>query len=186
MTYMEDLSLRLTAVEYLRILKCHYTSKELQSKTGVSITQLSRYAKGHVLPSLERAKKLITQFRGEIAMLTQDYLEDGEVINPVKLKFYVQRLALALAGSRVTKILIDKTSTRHIGLGVALSLELQTPLVIAEPLLTLKNGEIYFTTKKKVIKKNDSVIIVGAKNHIESLKRIVEHGRAEVVKIIDS
>src|SRR4030042_2699370 len=59
-THAEDLKLRLMTIELLRTAKYkrNITYRELASKTGLPVTVLSRYAKGHVLPNTIRAKQL--------------------------------------------------------------------------------------------------------------------------------
>jgi transcriptional regulator with XRE-family HTH domain len=53
-THAEDLKLRLMTIELLRTAKYkrNITYRELASKTGLPVTVLSRYAKGHVPKSL--------------------------------------------------------------------------------------------------------------------------------------
>jgi transcriptional regulator with XRE-family HTH domain len=52
-THAEDLKLRLMTIELLRTAKYkrNITYRELATKTGLPVTVLSRYAKGHVLPN---------------------------------------------------------------------------------------------------------------------------------------
>jgi len=59
-THAEDLKLRLMTIELLRTAKYkrNITYRELSAKTGLPVTVLSRYAKGHVLPNTTRAKEL--------------------------------------------------------------------------------------------------------------------------------
>jgi transcriptional regulator with XRE-family HTH domain len=59
-THAEDLKLRLMTIELLRTAKYkrNITYRELATKTGLPVTVLSRYAKGHVLPNTTRAKQL--------------------------------------------------------------------------------------------------------------------------------
>ncbi|MGD8545402.1 MAG: adenine phosphoribosyltransferase, partial [Candidatus Bathyarchaeota archaeon] len=59
-THAEELRLRLMTIELLRTAKYkrNFTYRELSSKTGLPVTVLSRYAKGHVLPNTARARQL--------------------------------------------------------------------------------------------------------------------------------
>ncbi|MEM2355743.1 MAG: helix-turn-helix domain-containing protein, partial [Candidatus Bathyarchaeia archaeon] len=59
-THAEELKLRLMTIELLRTAKYkkNITYRELSAKTGLPVTVLSRYAKGHVLPNTARAKQL--------------------------------------------------------------------------------------------------------------------------------
>ena len=52
-THLEKLKFRLMVVDLLKAAKDRYTYRELSSMTGLPVTVLSRYAKGHVLPSAE-------------------------------------------------------------------------------------------------------------------------------------
>lgn len=60
---LEEVKLRLRAVECLRTLKGVYTYKFLSRITGLSASVLSRYVRGHVLPSLDRSKALIAALK---------------------------------------------------------------------------------------------------------------------------
>ena len=57
-THAEDLKLRLLTIELLQAAKRQHTYRELSAKTGLPVTVLSRYAKGHVLPNVSRAREL--------------------------------------------------------------------------------------------------------------------------------
>ena len=57
-THLSDLKYRLMTIDLLRTAKRNYTYRELSSRTGLPVTVLSRYVKGHVLPSSGRARKI--------------------------------------------------------------------------------------------------------------------------------
>ena len=45
-------------IEQLKMAKTHYTYRQLSELTKLPVTVLSRYVKGHVLPSSNRAREL--------------------------------------------------------------------------------------------------------------------------------
>ncbi|MBS7613294.1 adenine phosphoribosyltransferase, partial [Candidatus Bathyarchaeota archaeon] len=57
-SHIQDLIFRMMTVDLLRIAKERFTYRELSQMVGLQITVLSRYVKGHVLPSTERAKSI--------------------------------------------------------------------------------------------------------------------------------
>ena len=57
-THLEDLKFRLMTINLLKTTKRMFTYRELSAKTGLPVTVLSRYVKGHVLPSSSRARKI--------------------------------------------------------------------------------------------------------------------------------
>lgn len=68
MKKIEKIKERLRAVALLQTAKKHKTYKELSEKTDLPVPSLSRYVKGHVLPSYERAKDLIALFRPKFTL----------------------------------------------------------------------------------------------------------------------
>ena len=58
-TRFDELQVQIRAVEFLRLMKELYSYQQLSEITGIPITVLNRYVKGHILPSLERAEELI-------------------------------------------------------------------------------------------------------------------------------
>jgi hypothetical protein len=78
-------------IELLRTAKrVPYTYRELSAKTGLPVTVLSRYAKGHVLPNAERAHQLwrtLTKLVGLQAELRRriHFNSDGYFNNKVNL-----------------------------------------------------------------------------------------------------
>jgi len=54
---------RISSVELLSTLKKSYSYKELSAILGLSAPILSRYVRGHVLPSPSRSDKFVAVFR---------------------------------------------------------------------------------------------------------------------------
>jgi adenine/guanine phosphoribosyltransferase-like PRPP-binding protein len=115
-THAEDLKLRLNTIELLRTAKKQFTYRDLSGKTGLPVTVLSRYAKGHVLPNTARAKQLWktliklvgleTELRRRIHFNDEGYFDNTWIIGNFNILRQAAHHALAaFAGRRVTKIL---------------------------------------------------------------------------------
>jgi adenine phosphoribosyltransferase len=135
-------------IELLRTAKYkrNITYRELSSKTGLPVTVLSRYAKGHVLPNTARAKQLwrvLTklvglepELRSRIKFDEDGYFDNTEIIGDFNILQQAANHALAnFAGKRVTKVL--------------------TAAADGIPLATIT---LYIP--KDILKKRDSVLIV--------------------------
>ena len=57
---------RISSVELLATLKENYSYRELSSILGLSAPILSRYVRGHVLPSASRSEKFVAVFREKL------------------------------------------------------------------------------------------------------------------------
>src|SRR5271170_859916 len=57
---------RISSVELLSTLKKNYSYKELSAILGLSAPILSRYVRGHVLPSPSRSDKFVAVFREKL------------------------------------------------------------------------------------------------------------------------
>ena len=182
-THAEELKLRLMTIELLRAAKKHYTYRELSSKTDLPVTVLSRYAKGHVLPNTERArrlwkilKKLVgleTELNRKIRFNKDGYFDNTWIIGDFNILRQAARHALTtFAGRRVTKILT--AAVDGIPLATMVADTLGVNLVIAkrskevgvpaflEETYVLSNSGVTMTlyVPKKAFKSRDSVLIV--------------------------
>jgi adenine phosphoribosyltransferase len=185
-THAEDLKLRLMTIELLRTAKYkrNITYRELASKTGLPVTVLSRYAKGHVLPNTARAKQLwrvLTKFvglepelRSRIKFEEDGYFDNTEIIGDFNILQQAANHALAnFAGKRVTKVLT--AATDGIPLATMVASALGVNLVIAkrgkevgvkafleETYVLGRDSGVTMTLyiPKEAIKKRDSVLIV--------------------------
>ncbi len=182
-THAEDLKLRLTTIELLRTAKRHFTYRELSSKTGLPVTVLSRYAKGHVLPNTERARQLWraltklvgldSELRRRIQFNEYGYFDNTHIIGDHGLLRQAAHHALsAFAGRRVTKVLT--AAVDGIPLATMVANSLGTSLVIAkwtkevgvpaflEETYVLRNSGVTMTLyiPKDAIRRRDSVLIV--------------------------
>jgi adenine phosphoribosyltransferase len=185
-THAEDLKLRLMTIELLRTAKYkrNITYRELASKTGLPVTVLSRYAKGHVLPNTARAKQLwrvLTrlvglepELRSRIKFDEDGYFDNTEIVGDFNILQQAANSALAnFAGKRVTKVLT--AAVDGIPLATMVSSALGVNLVIAkrnkevgvkafleETYVLGRDSGVTMTLyiPKEVIKKRDSVLIV--------------------------
>ncbi|MCW4008225.1 MAG: phosphoribosyltransferase family protein [Candidatus Bathyarchaeota archaeon] len=209
-THAENLKLRLMTIELLRTAKYkrNITYRELASKTGLPVTVLSRYAKGHVLPNTTRAKQLwrvLTkivglepELRSRIKFDEMGYFDNTEIIGDYNILQQAANYALAnFAGKRVTKILtaaVDGVPLATMvgnALGVNLVVakrnkEVGVKAFLEETYILGKDSGVTMTLyiPKEAIKKRDSVLIVDdmikSGETQEALVNLVKKARAEV------
>jgi adenine phosphoribosyltransferase len=185
-THADDLKLRLMTIELLRTAKYkrNITYRELASKTGLPVTVLSRYAKGHVLPNTTRAKQLWkvltklvgleTELRSRIKFDEDGYFDNTDIIGDFNIVEQAANHALAnFAGKRVTKILtaavdgIPLATMVANALGVNLIIakrnkEVGVKAFLEETYILGKDSGVTMTLyiPKDSVKKRDSVLIV--------------------------
>jgi len=182
-THAEDLKLRLMTIELLRTAKKQFTYRDLSSKTGLPVTVLSRYAKGHVLPNAERARllwrtltKIVglhVELRRRIQFNSDGYFNNTEIIGDYNILRQAAHHALAVfAGKRVTKVLTAAVDGIPLGTMVANSLgvnvviaklnkEVGVPAFLEETFVLKDSGVTQtFYVPRDVLKKRDSVLIV--------------------------
>jgi len=182
-THAENLKLRLMTIELLRFARKKYTYRKLSEKTGLPVTVLSRYAKGHVLPNISRAKdlwKILTklvaleaEIRRRIQFNKEGYFDNTWIIGDYNILRQASQHALAaFAGRRVTKVLTAAVDGIPLATMVADSLGVN--LVIAkhnkevgvkaflEETYVLKDSGVTMTLylPKEAIRRRDSVLIV--------------------------
>ncbi len=182
-THAEDLKLRLMTIELLRTAKRQYTYRELSAKTDLPVTVLSRYAKGHVLPNINRAKKLWKtlkklvgleiELRRKIHFNSDGYFDNTGIISNFNILRQAAHQALAtFAGKRVTRVLT--AAVDGIPLATMVSNQLGIDMVIAkrnkevgvpaflEETYALRDSGVTMTLyiPKNDIKRRDSVLIV--------------------------
>lgn len=209
-THAEDLKLRLMTIELLRTAKYkrNITYRELSSKTGLPVTVLSRYAKGHVLPNTTRAKQLWkvltklvgleTELRSRIKFDETGYFDNTEIVGDYNILQQAANHALAkFAGKRVTKILTAATDGVPIAtmvanaLGVNLILAKRNKEVGVKAFLDMtyvlgKDSGVTVTLfiPKDAFKKRDSVLIVDdmikSGETQEALAHLVKKAKAEI------
>ncbi|MEM3596736.1 MAG: phosphoribosyltransferase family protein [Candidatus Bathyarchaeia archaeon] len=184
-THVDELKFRLMTIEMLRTAKYkrNITYRELASKTGLPVTVLSRYAKGHVLPNTARARQLWkvltklvgleSELRNRIKFDEEGYFDNTDIIGDFTILQQAANHALAnFAGKRVTKVLT--AAVDGIPLATMVANALGVNLVIAkrgkevgvkaflEETYALRDSGVTMTLyiPKDSIKKRDSVLIV--------------------------
>jgi len=184
-THAEELKLRLMTIELLRTAKYkrNITYRELSSKTGLPVTVLSRYAKGHVLPNTARARQLWkvltklvgleTELRSRIKFDEDGYFDNTDIIGDFNILQQAANHALAnFAGKRVTKVLT--AAVDGIPLATMVANALGVNLVVGkrskevgvkaflEETYALRDSGVTMTLyiPKEAIKKRDSVLVV--------------------------
>lgn len=209
-THAEDLKLRLMTIELLRTAKYkrNITYRELSSKTGLPVTVLSRYAKGHVLPNTTRAKQLWkvltklvgleTELRNRIKFDETGYFDNTDIVGDYNILQQAANHALSnFAGKRVTKILTAATDGIPLAtmvanaLGVNLILAKRSKEVGVKAFLDVtyvlgKDSGVTVTLyiPKDAFKKRDSVLIVDdmikSGETQEALAQLVKRAKAEI------
>jgi len=185
-THAEELKLRLMTIELLRTAKYkrNITYRELASKTGLPVTVLSRYAKGHVLPNTARAKqlwKVLTklvgleaELRSRIKFDDDGYFDNTDIIGDFNILQQAANHALAnFAGKRVTRVLTAAVDGIPLATMVANSLgvniviakrgkEVGVKAFLEETYVLGRDSGVTMTLyiPKDAIKKRDSVLIV--------------------------
>jgi len=206
-THAENLKLRLMTIELLRTAKKQYTYRDLSSKTGLPVTVLSRYAKGHVLPNAERARllwrtltKMVglhVELRRRIEFNDEGYFDNTDIVGDFNILRQAAHHALAVfAGRRVTKVLTSAVDGIPLATMVASSLgvnlviaklnkEIGVPAFLEET-FALKDSGVTKTlyVPRDVLKRRDSVLIVDdmikTGEEMVALVNLVHKAKAEV------
>jgi adenine/guanine phosphoribosyltransferase-like PRPP-binding protein len=209
-THAEDLKLRLMTIELLRTAKYkrNITYRELASKTGLPVTVLSRYAKGHVLPNTTRAKQLWrvlnklvgleTELRSRIKFDETGYFDNTEIIGDFNILSQAANYALAnFAGKRVTKVITAAVDGVPLATMVANALgvnlivakrnkEVGVKAFLDETYILGKDSGVTVTLyiPREAIKKRDSVLVVDdmikSGETQEALVTLVRKAKAEI------
>ena len=209
-THAEELKFRLMTADLLRTAKKRYTYRELSTMTDLPVTVLSRYAKGHVLPNSERARRLWdllgkvvgleNELRGKISFNEEGYFDNTEIIGDNNILRQAADRALArFAGKRVTKVLaaavdgIPLATMVANALGIDLLIakrdkEVGVPAFLEETYVLGGSGvTVTLYLPKTALKRRDSVLIVD--DIVETgetqaaLVSLVNKARAEVAGV---
>jgi len=205
-----DLKYKLMVTELLNLAKNYYTYRELSQLIGLPETVLSRYVKGHVLPTIDRAvdinnklesiMRLESEIQRRIRFDDLGYFDNTKVISDTMLlERAVQQAVNKFAGQRVTKILTPETD--GIPLATLLANRLGVPLAIAKKTREIGVGEfieeVYIPSKsammmsyyvpRSMFRKGDCVLIVddviGSGETQRALIKIVRKAKAEVAGV---
>lgn len=141
-----DLKYKLMTIELLNLAKKTYTYRELSAIIHLPETVLSRYVKGHVLPTAERAEEinktlqkymsLEKELQGRIKFDDQGYFDNTSIItDTMLLERCVQFAVTKFAGKRINRVMT--AAVDGIPLATLLAHRLGVGLVVAK-----KNREI--------------------------------------------
>ena len=197
-------------IEMLNLAKSYYTYRELSQLIGLPETVLSRYVKGHVLPTIERAEsmnkilqkvlRLDAELQKRIKFDEYGYFDNTRIIgDTLFLERAVQYAMNKFAGKRITKIVT--AAVDGIPLATLLAHRLGVKLVIAKREREVGVREfiegIYIPSKTAVmmslyiprgaLKKGDCILIVDDvidKGEIQkALIKMAERAKAEITGI---
>lgn len=208
MSRVADVKTRTSSVELLATLKKSYNYKELSAILGLSAPILSRYVRGHVLPSASRSEKFIATFREKLLrkMVTDEVRvnPDGSYdISAVVSNIGLLRQIAKVVFSEFNIAAVDKVVTMEVD-GIPLAAEIagefNVNLAIARAERDLGVDEFleqkvvyspssvkYLYLPKAAMRKGEHVLIVddmvrsGAT--MEALTRMAEKAKAKVVGV---
>jgi adenine phosphoribosyltransferase len=195
-------------VELLATLKKSYSYKDLSSVLNLSPPILSRYVRGHVLPSAARSEKFIATFRekllrrmvlDEVKISTDGSYDISSVVSNVGLLRQIAKVVY----SEFSLVSVDRVITMEVD-GVPLATEVagefNVSLAVARDERDLGIQEFleqkavyspstvkYLYLAKSALRKGDHVLIVDdmvrSGTTIEALTILVERMRAKIVGI---
>ncbi len=208
MSRVADVKTRVSSVELLATLKKSYSYKDLSSVLDLSPPILSRYVRGHVLPSAARSEKFIATFRekllrkmifDEVRVSADGSYDISSVVSNVGLLRQIAKVVY----SEFSLVSVDRVLTMEVD-GVPLATEVagefNVSLAVARDERDLGVQDFleqkavyspstvkYLYLAKSAIKKGDHVLIVDdmvrSGTTIEALTVLVERMRAKIVGI---
>lgn len=115
-TRYEYLKKQIRSVEFLRLAKEVNSYQELMQLTGIPITVLNRYVKGHILPSPERAASILSKLekgydvtrhiKEKVPSDKGGFLDNTKIVgDTLLLRFIANQVVQTLAGRRVSRVL---------------------------------------------------------------------------------
>ncbi len=208
MSRVTEAKTRISSVELLATLKKSYSYKELCSVLGLSAPILSRYVRGHVLPSASRSEKFIATFRERLLTKTViDHVRitpDGSYdLSGVVSNIGLLRQVAKVVYSGFGLVPVDKVLTMEVDgipLAVEVAGEFNVNLAIARGEKDLGVEEFfeqkvvyspssvkYLYLPRNAIKKGEHVLIVDdmvrSGTTIEALAHLAERARAKIVGV---
>ncbi|TLX94658.1 MAG: adenine phosphoribosyltransferase [Thaumarchaeota archaeon] len=208
MSRVTDVKTRISSVELLATLKKSYSYRELSSILGLSAPILSRYVRGHVLPSASRSEKFIATFRERLLRkIVTDQVRitaDGSYdISGVTSNVGLLRQVAKVVYSEFSLVPVEKVLTMEVDgipLAVEVAGEFNVNLAVARAEKDLGVEEFfeqkvvyspssvkYLYLPKNAIKKGEHILVVDdmvrSGTTIEALARLAERARAKIVGI---
>lgn len=208
MSRVSDVKTRISSVELLAALKKNYSYKELSSILGLSAPILSRYVRGHVLPSASRSEKFIATFRERLLKkMVMDQVRatpDGSynIVNVISNIGLLRQIAKVVY-SQFSLLPVDKVLTMEVD-GIPIAVEVagefnvNVSVVRAERDIGIEefyeqkvvyspSSIKYFYLPKSALRKGEHVLIVDdmvrTGTTIEALTNIAEKARAKIVGV---
>ncbi|HME19216.1 MAG TPA: phosphoribosyltransferase family protein [Nitrososphaerales archaeon] len=208
MSRVSDVKTRISSVEVLATLKKSYSYKELSAILNLSAPILSRYVRGHVLPSAARSEKFIATFREKLlkkmimdeVRVTQDGSYDiSAVVSNVGLLRQIAKVVY----SEYSLVNVDKVVTIEVDgipLAVEVAAEFNVNLAVVRDERDLGVEEFieqkavynpstikYLYLPRSAIKKGEHVLVIDDMVRsgitIEALAKIVEKAKAKIVGV---
>jgi purine operon repressor len=205
-----DLKYKLMTIELLNLAKQRFTYRELSAMVHLPETVLSRYVKGHVLPTAERAEEINKTLQKYMSLdrelLERIHFDEGGYFDntaiigdTMLLERAVQHAVGKFAGKRVTKIMT--AAVDGIPLATLLAHRLGVGLLVAKKAREVGVREfieeIFVPPKTAVvlslfvprdaIKKTDCVLIVDdiidSGETQRAMMKIIQKAKAEVIGI---
>jgi len=208
MSRVAEVKTRISSVELLATLKKSYSYKELSAVLGLSAPILSRYVRGHVLPSAARSEKFIATFRDRL--LKKMILDSVRVsadgsydISGVVSNVGLLRQIAKVVYSQFSPVPVDKVVTMEVD-GIPLAAEVagefnvNLAVVRAERDLGVEefveqkavyspSTVKYLYLSRTAIRKGENLLIVDdlvrSGTTIEAMARIAERAKAKIVGI---
>ncbi len=205
-----DLKYKLMTIELLNLAKQRFTYRELSAMVHLPETVLSRYVKGHVLPTAQRAEEINKTLQRYMSLdkelLERIHFDDGGYFDntaiigdTLLMERAVQHAVGKFAGKRVTKIMT--AAVDGIPLATLLAHRLGVGLLVAKKAREVGVREfieeIFVPPKTAVvlslfvprdaIKKTDCVLIVDdiidSGETQRAMMKIIQKAKAEVIGI---
>ncbi|MCL5671987.1 MAG: hypothetical protein JRN73_02685 [Nitrososphaerota archaeon] len=208
MSRVADVKTRISSVELLATLKKSYSYKELSAVLGLSAPILSRYVRGHVLPSAARSEKFIATFREKIlrkmvmdaVKVTQDGSYDiSEVVNNIGLLRQIAKVVYSefnvAAVNRVVTMEVDGIPLAaevagefNVNLAVVRSeKELGVEEFVEQKAVYSPSSVKYLYLPRAAIRRGEHLLVVDdlvrSGTTIEALAGIAEKARAKIVGV---
>jgi len=208
MSRVAEVKTRISSVELLATLKKNYSYKELSASLGLSAPILSRYVRGHVLPSAARSEKFIATFRDRL--LRKMILDSVRVsadgsydISGVVSNVGLLRQIAKVVYSQFSPIPVDRVVTMEVD-GIPLAAEVagefnvNLAVVRAERELGVEefveqkavyspSTVKYLYLPKTAIRKGENLLMVDdlvrSGTTIEAMARIAEKAKAKIVGV---
>jgi len=208
MSRVAEVKTRISSVELLATLKKSYSYRELSAVLGLSAPILSRYVRGHVLPSAARSERFIATFREKLLRkMIMDNVrvsQDGSYdISSVVSNVGLLRQIAKVVYSEFSLVPVDKVVTMEVdGIPLAAEVagefnvnlavvrtekELGVEDFIEQKAVYSPSSVKYLYLPRMAIKKGEHILVVDDMVRsgitIEALTRIAEKTRARIVGI---